>query len=97
MITQPMWYETRKHVDFPVEEHRIKHSPLGNEMSVEFHLCGKDYYVIIPTYQWDEANSTIPAEQVGEIDGMVLVCFPATSLGTYTLNIPKSCLESMFE
>ncbi len=97
MIAQPTWYDTPIHIDFPVEEERIKHSPLGNEMSVTFQFCGDEYYVIIPTHMWDRTASTIPAVQVGEWGDMVLVSFPPTSLGTYTLEIPKSSLELITE
>ena len=97
MIVQPTWYDTPIHIDFPVEEERIKHSPLGNEMSVTFQFCGDEYYVIIPTHMWNRTASTIPAVQVGEWGDKVLVSFPATSLGTYTLEIPKSSLQLITE
>ena len=93
MIVTPTWYDTPVHIDFPVEEGRIKHSPLGNEISVDFYFGGNKYNVIIPTHMWDRTASTIPAVQVGEWGDKVLVSFPPTSLGTYTLKIPKSDLQ----
>ena len=88
------WYNTKIHVNVPVDESRLTRSPLGNEMSVYFSLGDNpdEYYVIIPTWAWNENASTIPAVQVGEDTGkgLVLLSFPATSLGTYTLGIPKS-------
>ena len=64
-------------------------------MSVTFQFCGDEYYVIIPTHMWNRTASTIPAVQVGEWDDKVLVSFPATSLGTYTLKIPKASLQQV--
>ncbi len=78
MIAQPKWYDSPEHVDFPVDLERMIFSPLGNEVSVNFCLCGQEYHVIIPTGQWDQSKSTIPAVKVGESEDMVLVSFPAT-------------------
>ena len=91
MTIKPTWYEAPEHVSFPVDKGNIKYSPLGNEISVSFNVCGDEYHVIIPNDMLDKVNLSIPAVQVGEIEGKVLVSFPATSLGTYTLSIPKSC------
>ena len=90
MVVQPTWYDKPKPIKFQVDERDIKRSPLGNEISVGFHLSGMGYSVIIPAYAWDPNESTIPGVQVGESNGMVLVSFPATSLGAYTLRIPKT-------
>ena len=94
MTIKPTWYEAPEHVTFRVDAEKIKYSPLGNEISVYFNLCGVEYDVIIPNDVLDKVNLSIPAVQVGEIEGMVLVSFPATSLGTCTLSIPKSCFAS---
>ena len=85
--------EQRKYIEFLVEEDRIIVSPLGNEMSVNFTFCGKDYYVIIPTEYWDRENSTIPANLVGEADDQAIVSFPATMLQMHTLGMPKADVE----
>ena len=100
-LEQLEWYRPKIHVHVAVDESRITRSPLGNEMSVYFSLGDnlQEYYVIVPTWAWNEDTSTIPALQVGEITDQdsVLVSFPSTSLGTYTLGIPKADVKHLLD
>ena len=95
MTMQPNWFETRINVEIPVEERNIKRSPLGNEISVYFWIGGEQYNVIVPTEVLDEKESTIPAQAIGEAEGNILFCFPATTLGTPMLEIPQEHAEAL--
>ena len=95
MLKQPTWYEEPRSISIPVDEEVMKWSPLGNELSVYFLVGENQYNVVVPAEVWNESESTIPALAVGETQGEVIFSFPATSLGTYILRIPKSLVETI--
>lgn len=87
-------YEPRRQYYIPVNPETVQVGPPSSETSVNIRLNGKTVRLYIPTWAYDAEQATIPTQAVGEEDGKVIFCFPATLLGTRPCRIPKDEVDA---
>lgn len=94
-IEKPRWHAVPRYVSLRVDPNRIRRSPLGNELSVVIVADDTEHVVVVPTTALDEEAWTVSAVEVGEQEGLVIVSFPSTSMGTATLPMRRQVLKRL--
>lgn len=94
-LNTPTWYPVPRNITIPVDQSRVKWSPLGNEVVISLTIGGSERKATVPVGALNQRSWTVYAAEVGEMNGDVLVSFPASSEGTSTWSVPKAHLSGI--